>query len=140
MKNLSLKKLHSFVIFQNLKRTAPKDFPDIDEMTVTVEVILPAFEIASGAFLDFRKKSDDLGNQVGTGKMTKEEFTEKIEALQKEVRKFELAEGDQLVEVALETTAYNKFVEQLTRWGKNWFSDLTDFVAVNKAVKVAADK
>lgn len=140
MKTISLKKLHAFVVYQNLKRTPPKEFTDLDEMTVVVDVILPAFQAVSGKFLEFRKQSETLGNDLGTGRLTKEDWEEKVQALQKELRTFELSEGEQLSEVQIETSGYNKLEALFTKWGKNWFADLEDFMAVNKAIKGATDQ
>ena len=134
MKTIKFQKLHAFVIFQNLKRTAPKDFADIDEMTATVDQILPALEKSSDKFMEFRKLGEDYGNQRGTGKLTEEEWREKVGELQKQVRSYELSEGLEEVSVELETAAYSKLMAQFEKWGKNWFMDLEDFMKVRKAI------
>ena len=135
MKTISVKRLQAYIVFLNLKRTAPKEFPDLDEMTVTVDVILPAFEKHAGRFAEFNKQSDVLGNERGIGKLSDEEWKEKVAVLQKQVREYELTSGEEIVQVELETTAYQKFIAQFDRWGKAWFTDLQEFVNFNKALR-----
>lgn len=144
MKSLSTKKIYVYLVYQNLKRTPPREYPDTNEMVVTVDEILPALEVASGEFVGFSKRADDINNALAAGSTTQEEARAKIEDLQKEVRVFEASpEGTAAVTVELSVSAFGILSAQFERWGKGntekqipgWFSKLEDFVTFSKDVK-----
>lgn len=132
MKKISSKKLYFYLIYSALKRTPPKEYPDTNEMVVTVDEILPALEIASGEFITYRKKSDDINSEFLSQKVTEVEAREKINELQKEVRAFETSQGLEIVIAEMSSSALGILQRQFSAWGKDWFEKLEDFVAFKK--------
>ena len=137
MKMIELKRIYAYLIYSNLKRTAPKEFTDVDEMIATVDDILPAFEASIVEFVAFKKRADDLFNRQSSGSIDEKEMKEMLIELQKEVRKYELSVGEEKVEIEVENAGFSKFIEQFKRWGKNWFAEIKDFVEVQKALNAA---
>jgi hypothetical protein len=144
MKSLSTKKIYVYLIYQNLKRTPPREYPDTNEMVVTVDEILPALESVSAEFITFSKRADDINNDLAADKTTQEEARTKIEELQKEVRAFESsAEATGFVTIELNSSAFGILSAQFERWGKGnsekqipgWFNKLEDFVNFSKDIK-----
>ena len=147
MKALSTKKIYFYLIYSNLKRTPPREYPDTNEMVVTVDEILPALEAVSGDFLTFSKQADEINNDLASGKLTQEDARAKIEELQKTVRNYEASpDGVAVVTVELSVSAFGILSAQFERWGKGntdkqipgWFNKLEDFVSFSKDVKKVA--
>lgn len=137
MKQITTKRIFAYIVHQNLKRTPPKEFPDITEMVTTVDEIIPAFEKDVLEFVSFRKQADEINNQLAAGSVTQEDATAKITQLQKDVRKYEIEHGDEPVTVDLETATLGTFNTQFERWGKVWFDKIDDFVAFKKNLNKA---
>lgn len=144
MKLLSTKKIYAYLIYSNLKRTPPREYPDTNEMVVTVDEILPAFEKVSGEFMVFNKEANEINNGLAAGNITQEDATAKIEELQKTVRTFESSsEGLAVVDIELSVSAFGILSSQFERWGKGdtgkeipgWFNKLEDFVIFSKDIK-----
>jgi len=145
MKQLTTKKIYLYLAFQNLKRTPPREYPDTNEMMVTVDEILPALETASGEFVGFSKEADDINTDLATNKISQEEARTKIEELQKRVGVFEKDGGMAMVTAEMSPSAFGIFVSQFERWGKGdsgqqrmgWFNKIEDLVAFKKDVAKA---
>lgn len=144
MKQLTTKKIYLYLIYNNLRRTPPREYPDTNEMVVTVDEILPALKLASAEFIEFLKQSDDINNDLSSDKVTQEDARAKIIELQKTVTAFELSpEGSVSVSVDLSPSAFSILQTQFERWGKGntekqipgWFNKLEDFVIFSKDLK-----
>jgi hypothetical protein len=132
MKTISTKRLYLYLVYNALKRTPPKDYPDTNEMVVTVDEILPVLEAASGEFITFRKEADAINSDMLATKITQEEAQTKMIELQKTVRAFELEKGIEVVSAEFSASGFTTLQRQFTEWGKNWFDKLEDFVAFKK--------
>ena len=143
MKSLSTKKIYLYLAFQNLKRTPPREYPDTNEMVVTVDEILPALEAAAGEFIGFSKQADEINNDLASGKTQQDEARAKIAELQKVVGAFEKDGGEAMVTVELSSSAFGIFSAQFERWAKGntekqipgWFNKIEDFVTFSKDIK-----
>ena len=138
MKQLSTKKIFSYILYNGLKTTPPKDYPSMEEMMSTVDEILPALEKGCLEFVEFRKRADEINVQLASGKLQQEEAGLKLAELQKEVRIFEAEKGEVIVVVDLESAAFAVVGQQFERWGKQWFNKLEDFVAFKKDLSKTA--
>jgi hypothetical protein len=132
MKQINTKRILAYVVYQNLKSTPPKEFPDINEMVETVDNILPALQPHVTDFIQYRKDADEVSSQLAAGTLTKEAAADKMTNLQKEVNKYETERGDEPVVIEMEGGTYNVFKTLFERWGKNWFNKIEDFVQFRK--------
>ena len=135
MKNIKMKRIHAYIMASGLRRTPPKEFPDLDEMTTLVDSILPVFDPAIGEFLLFRKQAEKLSNDLALGNIEQPAAEIQMKDIQKQVRKYELGDGEKEVEIALEDGHFGVLSKQFARWGKNWFDKIEDFVAMKNAMK-----
>ena len=143
MKTLTTKRIYAYLIFSNLKRTPPREYPDTNEMVVTVDEVLPALEAVSGDFISMMKRADDVNNELAAGKISTEDAQLKIADLQKEVRIYEPGAGMEFVNVEFSPSAFGILSSQFDRWGKGntekqipgWFSKVEDLVAFSKDIK-----
>lgn len=135
MKTLSTKKVYAYLVFGGLKNTPPKDYPDTNEMMITVDEILPALEKTCVEFIAFRKEAEEINSAVSTGKSSEEEAMVKIGELQKNVRTLELSGGEEIVTMELENSTFDVLSKQFERWGKMWFSKLDDFINLKKDIE-----
>lgn len=134
MKTLATKRIYAYIVYSNLKRTPPKEYPDTNELVETVDNILPVLEVASADFVGYRKRADEINNKVGSGQLKQEDGQDQILALQKEVRVYELEKGEEVTSAEFEKAAFDILYQQFDRWGKTWFEKVEDYVGFRKDI------
>lgn len=140
MKIIVLKKIQAYVLYSSLKRTAPKEFTDVEEMTTVVNGIFPVLAQSCEKFVKYRQEAESLGNAITVGDLTEAEYKEKFVSLQKDVRKYELREGEEEIEIEMENADHGVLLKLFERFGKTWFDKVEDFIAVQQVLKSAIDK
>ena len=123
-----------YIVYSQLKRTAPKDFPSIDEMVQVVDEILPAMEPAIGEFLTFKKESTEINSKFARKELVEEDANKLLAELREKSVKYELTSGEDLVKVTLDKEAFGTLFQLFERWGKNWFGTIEDFVSFRKGL------
>ena len=141
MKQFTTKIVYAYLAYSNLKRTPPREYPDTNEMVITVDEILPALKEHSGEFITLSKQADEINADVTNKKITQDEGQEKLVELQKILRVYEDKDALEEVTIELSSSAWSIFSSQFERWGKGkdgqggWFNKIEDFVAFSKDIK-----
>ncbi len=132
MKKLKLKRIHILSCWNNLRATPPKEFPTIDEMEKTGE-ILDALKEQINGFLPLIEKGEKINREINSGSLKPEKIMEKRREFIKESEEIENKIGQDMVEIEFENDAFNTFFQQFERWGKNWFSRVDEFLSARKS-------
>jgi len=132
-KVLSTKVLYLQVCFNGLKNIPPKDFPSIDEMTKTIEDILPEIDkYIPKEYKDLMENIQKLRNDFSLEKITSEEATKLSNEYDALLRKYDITNQDNQTMIEFSKEAFNTFFQQFERWGKNWFNRLEDYMRFRK--------
>lgn len=137
MKTLHTRKIFALVAYNNIRRTAPREFPNIEEMKLTVEEILPEFVENLEEFIKFRKESDAVNDQFSAGELEEEVARAKIRDVALEAGKWEQKHGREMIDIEFENDAFNTFFQQFERWGKNWMNTVEDFMEFRQHINEA---
>jgi len=127
MKILKTKKVNIAICWSGLRNTPPRDFPAMKEIEATPR-ILTAFKEAVPKFTESIIAGEQMQKDMITGKLNAEEIGKTKEEFFKKSGKIEQEEGNKIVEVEFENDEFNTFFQQFTRWGKNWFQKLEQFL------------
>lgn len=132
MKTLNTKKIFGLVAYNQIRRTAPREFPTIEEMNLTVEDILPTLAEKLKDFIKFREESDVVNASFTAGDVSEEDASKKIREIAIEANKWEQKHGREIESFDFDNNVFNTFFQQFERWGKMWFSTLEDFIEFRK--------
>ena len=128
MKTLTTKKLNIAICWNNLRIVPPREFPTLEEMK-KVEGILASLEKGIGEFVNSTKEGDQLTEElILTGNINTNEGKEKREKFIAGATRMEKERGDEVVNIEFENDDFNTLFQQFERWGKNWFTKVSDYL------------
>jgi len=136
MKTLKTKRINVVIAWNNIRLVPPKDIPTIVEMERTSE-IFTVLEEAIPDFVELITEGETLRKELSkTGdlpeaeiKKANEDWQAKNKKWQQQTNALEVKTGDEIIEVAFENEQFNTFFQQCERWGKNWFSNIKEYLA-----------
>ena len=131
MKTIKTKKLNIAICYNNLRNTAPKEFPTMIELDKTPG-ILETLKEAVPKFVESSLEGEKMNADIISGKMKKEEISKMRNEYIQKATKFEIEHGDEVIEVEFENDDFNVFFQQCERWGKLWFVKLEAFIGFRK--------
>jgi len=133
MKILKTKKVNLAICWNGLRNVPPKDFPTVDEMDRTVE-ILNGLEHTIPEFVKIFRDGEQLNIETQSGKIDPKKVGERRATYQKESGEIESKEGKVEVEIEFEDSVFNTFFQQTERWAKNWFMKLEPYLEFRKDI------
>lgn len=136
MKKLKTKKVNLVLCWNNLKAMPPKEFPSVDEI-ISTSNILGALKETIPEFVEMIKEGEKLNTEIVSGKIKPEEVEKKRREYFQKSSKLEQEIGDKVVEVEFEDSDFNTFFQQFERWGKNWFNRVETYLEFRKDINQA---
>lgn len=138
-KTLKLRRIFVQAISNNLRNTAPKDYPTTAEIKATITEILPAMKEHVTEYAKVFEDARDVQAEFTDKKITQAEMDVKVAELNKRIVDYTRKEGQEVVEVALSADALKTLTEQFNRedWGKKWLQNLEEFAEVLTAFEEA---
>ena len=142
MKNLKIKRVLIYAIYNSLRNTPPKDYPTTGEIKTTINDILPALKPHADEYLKFMKRAEEIQMKFLAKEITKEESEKAVEPINLEWRAYTKEHGNDIVEVAIENEPFTTLKTQFDRdgevWGKRWFANIEEFDEVSTSFTEAA--
>jgi hypothetical protein len=129
MKKLKAKKVDIAVCWNGLRKTPPKEFSTIDDISSAGEV-LKVFRGAVPEFVGLMEEGEKIALKIGENKAT----TEERQAFATRSRKIEEEEGGKEIEIELGDQDFNAFFQQFERWGRDWFFKLESYLAFREKI------
>lgn len=129
-KTLKTKRVFAYAIYNNLRNTAPKEYPSTAEIKDTISSILPALKVVVDGYGELMTKAQDLAVKLHESKdMPKEEADKLVAAMNEEWKSYNKEHGDDVVDIVLEESAMKTLKAQFERegWGKKWIATIEEF-------------
>ena len=133
LKTLKLKRIFVWTTYNNLRNTPPKEIETMEEIKATANDILPALEEHVGEYLKMTKEAEALAAKVRAKELKVEEQNVKVEEINKKFVAYNQEKGTEVVEIKLHKDTMAILVKQFEKWGKNWVSNIAEFVELDKA-------
>jgi hypothetical protein len=127
MKSVKTKAFNVVICWSSLKSIPPKDFPTIQEME-KVPTILELFEEAIPNYVKIIKEGEKLNDDIISGEIPGDNVKQVKDDWGKKSKAIDNSERNKEVELEFENEDFNTFFQQFERWGKNWFSDVKEFL------------
>lgn len=129
VKTLKIKRVFAWAIYNNLKRTAPKDYPTTGEIKSTINDILPAMKEHVTGYSDLFQEASDLSVRVAAKELNDEEGKKAVEEINTRLTAFNKEHGEEMVEVSLDEEGLKVLKAQFERegWGKVWLGTIEEF-------------
>ena len=122
MKTLKTNKLNCYVTWINVN-IPPKDYNDAEEMKVLINDVRPLFREEIPEFVDLQDKITDMQKDFAIGKIKRIDADRKLNDLNTESRKLELAIGQDEVELKFDDQWATTLINFFNRVGRTWFND-----------------
>ena len=136
-KTLKIKRVFAWVIYDNLRKIAPKDYPTTAEIKSTLSDILPALKPLVDPYISVLKRAEELQETIskqknleGEDKEIMEKETKKtIDGLNDEWKAYNKKEGTEIVDVVINDEGFKTLKAQFERegWGKLWVTTVEEF-------------
>lgn len=138
-KTLSIKRVFAWAIYDNLKRTPPKDYPTTGEIKSTISDVLPALKVHVGEYQSKIKDAEELSVQVQAKKLSEEEAKAAVDKINDSWRAYNKEHGQEIVAVELEDEGFKTLKAQFDRegWGKKWLANIEEFGELLEAFDTA---
>ena len=128
-KTLKTKRVFAWAIYNNLRGTAPKDFPTTGEIKNTITSVLPALKAQVEPYIELLKKAEELSARVASKELDEAAAKEAVDKINVEWKAYNKDHGNEIVEVVLDDESFKTLKTQFERegWGKNWIANLEEF-------------
>lgn len=135
VKTLKTKRVFVYAMWNNLRNTAPKDYPTTNEIKNTINEILPALKEGLGEYPVIMKKAVDLSEKIAGNEEKAKESDPAVKEVNEEWRKYNKEHGPDVVEVKFEGEAFKTLKDQFNRdgWGRKWIATVDEFGELLKA-------
>ncbi|MCX6724249.1 MAG: hypothetical protein NT155_03720 [Candidatus Staskawiczbacteria bacterium] len=120
MKSLTSKTINFFICWNNLRIVPPKLFPTIQEIEKTSE-ILEILEKEIPNFVKLVMEGEEMRKESPISPEKQEDWNNRTKILGNK-------EGGKILTVEFENDQFNTFFQQFERWGKDWFSNIKEFL------------
>lgn len=138
-KTLSIKRVFAWAIYDNLKRTAPKDYPSTGEIKSTISDVLPALKEHVGEYMKLIKEAEELSVRVAEKKLGEEEAKAAVDKINEVWRAYNKEHGNDVVAISLDDEGLKTLKAQFERegWGKKWIVTIEEFGELLEAFEAA---
>jgi len=129
IKTLKIKRVFAWAIYNNLKRTPPKDFPTTGEIRSTITDILPALKSHVFFYSEKIEEATELSIKVSLKEIGEEESKKAVEKINDDWKTYNKEHGEEIVEIPLDDEGFKTLKTQFERegWGKNWIVTVEEF-------------
>ena len=131
MPTLKTKKVNAVICWNSLRNVPPREFTNIPEMEKTGE-ILATLEEEIPTFVAIIKEGEELNDKISAGSIAGEEVAKTKNEWASRSRLLENSEKGKEIEIEFENENFNTFFQQFERWGKNWFTNIAEYLAFRK--------
>ena len=131
MKILKTKKVNLVICWNGLRTMPPKDFPNIDEMEKTAD-ILDTLKEPIPEFVEMLEEGEILNKDIQAARLAAEEIIAKKKDFQTRSNLLEGEKGEEEITLEFENDVFNTFFQQFERWGRVWFFKLEPYLAFRK--------
>lgn len=138
-KTLNVKRVFAWAIYDNLKRTAPKDYPTTGEIKSTISDVLPALKEHCEEYVSKIKEAEELSVRVVEKKLGEEEAKATVDKINDQWRAYNKEHGNDVVAISLDDEGFNTLKAQFDRegWGKKWLANIEEFGELLEAFEAA---
>jgi len=128
-KMLKIKRIFAWTIYNNLRRTAPKDFPTTGEIKSTISDILPALKTHIAEYQSLIEQAEALSAGVVDKKLSEEEAKVAVDEINNGWRTYNKERGQDVVEISIDDEGIKTLKIQFERegWGKQWVANIEEF-------------
>ncbi len=128
-KTLKIRRVFVWAIYDNLKRTAPKDYPTTGEIKSTISDVLPALKEHVSFYADKIVKAVELSDKGIAKEIGEEELKAAVDKINDEWRTYNREHGNDVVEISLDDEGFKTLKVQFDRegWGKKWVANIDEF-------------
>lgn len=128
-KILKIKRVFAWAIFDNLKRTPPKDYLTTGEIKSTIVDVLPALKVHVDEYVSKIEQATELNDKVLAKEITEDEVKAGVEKINEEWRNYNKEHGNEAVDVCLNDEGLKTLKAQFDRedWGKKWVANIEEF-------------
>jgi len=138
-KTLKLKRVFAYSVHNNLKNTAPKEFPTTGEIKETINSVLPALKEHIGGFVELLGKVEALQLKVTAKEFSEEEVKAKVDEINVAWKEYNTAHGSEVCEIVLSEEGFNTLRGQFERegWGTKWTMNMDEYAEMMAAFSEA---
>ena len=138
-KTLKIKRVFAWAIFDNLKRTAPKDYPTTGEIKSTISDVLPALKEHVKFYSEKIVEATELSERGISKEVGEEQVKLAVDKINDEWRAYNKAHGMDVVEISLDDEGFKTLKAQFDRegWGKKWVANIDEFGELLEAFAAA---
>lgn len=139
-KTLKIRRVFAWAIYDNLKRTPPKDYPTTGEIKSTISDVLPALKNHVVEYVKRIEQATELSDRSIAKEIGEEEVKAGVEKINDQWRAYNREHGNDVVEVALDDEGFKILKSQFDRegWGKKWVANIDEFSELLEAFAAAA--
>ena len=139
-KTLKIRRVFAWAIYDNLKRTPPKDYPTTGEIKSTISDVLPALKEVVAFYAGKITEATDLSDKGINKEIGEEEVKAAVDKINDEWRTYNREHGNEVVEISLDAEGFKTLKAQFDRegWGKKWVANIDEFSELLEAFAEAS--
>jgi len=138
-KEIKLKRINAWVVYDNLRAIPPKEFDSVGQIKTLMNNVLPAFKGKIKEHVEMMMDFRAFNEKAIEDKMPRKDLEKKVEEVNRVWSTYNKEHGKEVVTVSLDKEALGVLVVLFNKYGNKMFNTIEEFIEVEEAISKAGE-